>query len=134
MLQLCIHPHLLPVGILWVIHLCVLQVQGWSHADVSIENILMTDNSEGKKTFKLIDYGMATKIGEAFSCHSTRLLTCASSQLQSEYAAAEDDVESLMYVLLSLAGLVLPWANIATSGNKAAVSLSLLTKVAQHNT
>ena len=94
---------------------------------------MVADTADGRLAFKLVDYGFATRIGEQSTCRTTNLLTCASSQLEdNNLALAEGDSESLMYVLLGLAGITLPWASAAASGDIQAVSLSLLRKTDQN--
>ena len=105
---------------------CAVQEQGWCHGDVTRDNIVMATSADGSTAFTLIDFGFTTKLGENIVCRTTNLRTGASSQLEDNLARSENDVESLMYVLMELVGFPLPWAAAASFGDKAAVSLPLL--------
>ena len=112
---------------------CALQEQGWCHGDISADNVVMS-TPDGQPLFTLIDFGFTTRLGETFVCRTTNLFTGATSALQDNLACAVNDVESLMYVLIELAGFKLPWAAAVKSCNKISVSSSHLASLVQDKT
>ena len=111
-----------------------LQEQGWCHGDISADNIVMS-TPDDQLTFTLIDFGFTTRLGDNFVCRTTNLFTGASSALQDNLACTVNDIESLMYVLMELAGLKLPWhtgASFGLSFSRNYVSPSLLATLVQN--
>lgn len=100
----------------------VFHKRGFVHRDIKLGNLLLT----GKDTFPhivLIDYGLSSKVKTAEQYADGRGLkgtvryTSVNTHLGVEQNV-RDDLQSLGYVLLHLAGVDLPWSNVRKSSDK----------------
>jgi serine/threonine protein kinase len=119
------------VALLATFHSC-----GFVHRDVKPQNILFQaspTNWEARPLLRLIDYGLSTRLpkhkrpGVARSFMGTAKFTSQNTHLGAEQGA-RDDLQSLGYVLLYLAGISLPWAGNWRSRGKAAAHHDIMVR------